>query len=150
MTEEARTWARLACSPRGGWRGAPGVLWGPMLSRCWTREGTALRAESQEGWKQESQMTVWLVDTGSQRGSGEQLRGSGGLGEGRRRPPHGWRVWDLGTCGVWVRLASATPGLSKQEHSDAVQWVRSAGREQGWGKRRAQGFIFSGDRIHTT
>lgn len=57
-----------------------------------------------------------------------------GLGEGKRRPPHGRRVRHPGTCGVRVRLASATPDSSKQEHCDAVQWVRNAGRERGWGR----------------
>lgn len=37
VTEKARTWARLAYSPRGGWREL-GVLWGLMLTRGWMQE----------------------------------------------------------------------------------------------------------------
>ena len=54
-----------------------------------------------------------------------------------------------GTGWVWVRLASPTPGSGGQERSGAVQRVRNVGREQGWGKRRAEGFVFSGDRLHS-
>lgn len=102
VTEKARTWARLAYSPRGGWRGSSGVLWGLMLTRGWMQEwgrSGAPRAADSGEWAQKQRLKQEITDDCGKNGPRAAARGLRVVWVRRRRPPLGRRVRHPGLAG---------------------------------------------------